>query len=329
MPVRIIGSATLARTVSMTEAIAAAREAFVALATGEAVVPVRAHVPVAGGMALFMPGYSRTLGFAGLKLVSVTPENPGRGLPVVQAAVLLMDDTTGTPVALLEGATLTRIRTGAAIGLGAELFALPGADTVALFGAGATARASLEAVCAVRPVRDVRVVHPHAERFPAFVAAMRAALGDRCPGLRRVETAAEALRGAQIVITATTSPEPLFSGSLIEPGAYAGALGAFTPETRELDTEAVLRARLIVDTRAGALAEAGEVVIPIREGRMTEAHIHAEIGEVAAGMRPGRQGAGIIIFKTTGNAMQDLTLAVRVYRRAEQLGLGTTAALGG
>lgn len=321
---RIIGGRDLRRAVTMVEAIATAREAFAALSTGQADVPVRTHLPTAGGTALFMPGYSRALGFAGLKLVSVTPANPARGLPVVQAAVLLMEDATGTPVALIEGTSLTRMRTGAAIGLGAELFAREDAETMALFGVGAAARASLEAVCAVRPIRRVRAVCRSELHFHEFSRAIRAALGDRVPRLEWAppEESERALSSAAIVVTATTSPAPLFPAELLAPGVYVGALGAFTPETRELDTETVLRARLIVDTRAGALAEAGEVLLPIREGRMTEAHIHAEIGEVVAGLRPGREGSEIIVFKSSGNAMQDLTLAALAYRRAEQDNLG-------
>lgn len=320
---RVIGRADIQRTVTMRAAIDAAREAFVALSTGQAQAPLRAHLATAGGTMLVMPGYAHPAGAAGLKLVSVNPDNAARGLPTVQAVVLLTSDQDGTPRALLDGTLLTQIRTGAAIGLGAELLALPDADVVALFGAGATARTSLWAVCTVRPVREVRVVHPHAERFPAFVAAMRALLGDACPSLRRVASAEEALAGARIVITATTSPTPLFPGALLEPGTYVGALGAYTPETRELDTTAVLRARLIVDTRAGALAEAGEVCLPIAEGAMTAAHIWAEIGEIAAGLRPGRTAPDdIFVFKSVGNAVQDLALAARVLRAVEAVGGG-------
>jgi ornithine cyclodeaminase/alanine dehydrogenase-like protein (mu-crystallin family) len=315
---RVIGQADIRRAVTMRVAIDAAREAFVALSTGQAQAPLRAHLATAGGTMLVMPGYARPAGAAGLKLVSVNPDNPARGLPTVQAVVLLASDQDGTPRALLEGTLLTQIRTGAAIGLGAELLALPDADIVALFGAGATARTSLWAICTVRPVREVRVVHPHAERFPAFLAAMRELLGDACPTIRRVDSAAEALAGARIVVTATTSPVPLFPGELLEPGAYIGALGAYTPETRELDTTAVLRARLVVDSRAAALAEAGEVCLPIAEGAMTAAHIWAEIGEIAAGLRPGRTAPDeLILFKSVGNAVQDLVLAARVLRAVE------------
>src|SRR5581483_5481541 len=225
----ILSRDDIRRAVTAGDALAAARSAFVALYTGRGVAPARAHVPTADGVTLFMPGYDPASATAGVKVVSVREGNAARGLPTVPGAVLLIDAVTGEPAAVLDGTLLTQMRTGAAIGLGAELFAAPDAAVVALFGAGATAQMSLWAVCAVRPVREVRVVHPHADRFPGFVAAMRGLLGDRCPALHRAEGVEQALVGASIIVTATTAPAPLFSGRLLPAGAYVGALGAYTP----------------------------------------------------------------------------------------------------
>ncbi len=323
-----IGRDDIRRAVTPREAIDAARAAFIALSTGSGEVPPRTHLTTDGGVMLFMPGHAPTLGVTGVKAVSVSPGNPALGLPTVQGVVLLVETATGTSAALVEGTYLTQLRTGAAIGLGADLLTPADAGTLALFGAGGTARAALMAMCAVRPVREVRVVTRGDAGFQGLVAEARTALGGACPAIRRVTSAAEALAGASLVVTATTSPAPLFAAALVEPGTYIGALGAYTPTTRELDTETVLRARLIVDTRAGALAEAGEVCLPIAEGRMTAAHIAAEIGEVAVGLRPGRTAADeIVVFKSVGNAMQDLTLAARVLERARGLGLGRTLTL--
>jgi ornithine cyclodeaminase/alanine dehydrogenase-like protein (mu-crystallin family) len=214
------------------------------------------------------------------------------------------------------------------MGLGAELLARPDADVVALFGAGGTAQTSLWAVCTVCPIREVRVVHPHAERFPAFLATMRDYLGDACPAIRRVESPVEAIRGASIVLTATTATTPLFPGEALEPGTYVGALGAYTPDARELDTTTILRSRLVVDAREAALHEPGDILIPIQEGRMTPDHIWAELGEIAAGDRPGRLSPDeIVVFKSVGNAVQDLVLAHQLYARAKERGLGTHVTL--
>ncbi len=323
-----IGRSDLRAAITVGDAIEAARRAFVALSGGEAVVPPRPHLATTHGTSLVMPAYAPGLARVGLKVVSVTPANPQRGLPTVQGVVLLLDEPTGTPVAVLEGTFLTQVRTGAAIGLAADLLARPDAATVALFGVGGTARTSLWAVCAVRSVQEVRVVHPHPERFAEFAAALGDLLGPAAPPLRRVGSPLEAVRGADLVITATTSPTPLFPGEALAPGSYVGALGAYTPTTRELDTAAILRSRLVVDTRASALAEAGEVVLPIQEGRFRADQIWAELGEIARGTRPGRTRPDeIFVFKSVGNAMQDLALAALVYERAVARGLGIELAL--
>src|SRR5262249_54185325 len=162
------------------------------------------------------------------------------------------------------GTFLTQLRTGAAIGLAADQLARPDAATVALFGAGGTARTSLWAVCSVRQIREVRVVHPHVETYPAFVAAMRDFLGDDTPPIRRAERSEDALDGADVVITATTASSPVFDGELLRPGTFVGALGAFRPSDRELDDATVLRGRIVV-TRDAALREAGDLIIPIKE----------------------------------------------------------------
>jgi ornithine cyclodeaminase/alanine dehydrogenase-like protein (mu-crystallin family) len=311
--------------VSIADALVVARDTFVGLARGEANVPPRPHLDTPHGTTLVMPAYRTAGPQLGVKLVTVTPGNAAGPRPVVQAVVLLVDERSGAPVALMEGTYLTALRTGAAIGLAADLLATPEAAVVALFGVGATARTSLAAVGAVRPVRQVRVVHPHAERFPAFASAMRALLGPACPALQRVESPAAAVAGAAIVITATTSRTPVFPGAALSPGVYVGALGAYTPTMRELDSDTVRRARLVVDTRAGALREAGDLLIPIQAGELPPDPIWAELGEILLGTRPGRTAPDeVFVFKSVGNAMQDLTLATRIYDQALARGLGTT-----
>ncbi len=152
---------------------------------------------------------------------------------------------------------------------------------------------------------------------------MRDYLGDDGPAIRRVENLDEAIHGADIVITATSATSPVFSGSKLGPGTFVGALGAYRPTDRELDEATILRCRLVVDTRAAALAEAGDVVIPIQEGHLSPGDIWAELGEILQGTRPGRTNSEeIFVFKSVGNAMQDLALASRVFERAVELGLG-------
>jgi ornithine cyclodeaminase len=318
-----IGRAALYRAVSIRDAIDAARIAFVALSSGHATVPPRPHLATTHGATLVMPAYATDLGTVGVKVVTVTPNNAKTDVPTVQGIVILVDEETGTPIALLEGTYLTQLRTGAAIGFAADLLARDDAHNVAVFGAGAMAQSSLAAVCAVRDIRDVRVVDPHRHRFERFAVAVREMMGDTCPSMHWVSSPIDALAGTDIVITATTSPNPVFPGDALQPGTFVGALGAYTPTTRELDTLTIQRSRFFVDTRIGALQEAGELVIPIERGEIAEDQIQAEIGEVALGERAGRlTPEDITVFKTVGNAMQDLVLAARVYARALELGLG-------
>jgi ornithine cyclodeaminase/alanine dehydrogenase-like protein (mu-crystallin family) len=274
-----------------------------------------------------MPAYSPDVAALAVKVVSVVPANAGRGLPTVPGVVLLIDVDDGRPVALIDGTYLTHMRTGAAIGLAADLLARADAESVALFGIGATAQTSLRATCAVRKIQEVRVVHPHAERFPAFAAAMRDRLAGQ-PRLTRYDSPQQAVQDASIVITATTSATPVFPGEALAPGAFVGALGAFRPTDRELDDETIRRSRVVVDLRAASLAEAGDLAIPIASGLIAAGDIWAEIGEILAGTRPGRSSPDEnFVFKSVGNASQDLALAARIYEQAQALGLGRDVSL--
>ena len=323
-----IGRDDIRRAVTLTDAIGAARSAFIALSQGRVIVPPRPHLETPNGISLVMPAFAADLGTVGMKLVTVTPSNAKSNRPVVQAIVLLVNEDTGTPVALIEGTYLTQLRTGAAIGLAADLLARKDARIVSVFGAGAMAQSSLAAVCSVRSVTEIRVVDPDPRRFDRLVGAVEDFTGAPCPPLRWCSAPSEALGDSDIIITATTSPTPVFPSEAVPSGAFIGALGAFTPTTRELDTRTIQRSRLIVDTRVGALAEAGEIVIPIQSGEYAADRIWAELGEVVLGLRPGRTTEGeIIVFKTVGNAMQDLVLATLVYERAKALGLGQAIAL--
>ncbi len=324
--IRILTAADVAAALSMTDCIAAVRSAFAQLSAGQASVPVRTQWPGQGGTALVMPAYLSADGGLGAKIVAVFPGNPGRGLPTVNALVTLLQADTGQPVALLDGTYLTALRTGAASGVATDLLAAPDAETLALFGAGAQARTQLLAVCTVRRIRTVWVYDPTPQRAQALVFEMqgRAPIP---PDLRIAGSPAEALAEAAIVATATTSEAPVFADGDVRPGTHINAVGAFTPQMQEIPAATVARARVFVDQRAAALAEAGDLITPINQGLLDPARL-SESGEVANGQAAGRQAREqITLFKSVGVAVQDVAAARRALQAAEAQGLGTVVEL--
>lgn len=248
-------------------------------------------------------------------------------MPTIMGMVVLLDAATGAPVALMEGGYLTALRTGAAGGVAARHLARPDARVAALFGAGAQGRTQVLALAAERPIEEVRVVDPAAGRAEILARDLAAEL----PAVRWVfpPDSRQAVRGADVVITASTSERPVFPGEALEPGTHVSAIGSFTPVMRELDDTALLRAtKLVVDSREGALAEAGDIIIPLREGKITADRIWAEIGEIVAGRRPGRENPEeTTIYKAVGLAVLDVATAAAAWSNARELGLGTKVPL--
>ena len=319
MQLRILRADEVRACLDMRGAIDAMRTAFTQLSSGEAVVPDRLAVPSENGISLFMPGYLPEEGWLAAKVVSVFAGNRDLGLPVVTAVVLVLDSKTGEPVALMDGTSLTALRTGAAGGLAAEILALEEASVLTVFGAGPQARTQIEAVRTVRPVREVRIVslvRSESEALAAELEGVDVLLPDD-PG--------DAVAGAHVIVTATDSSEPVFPGERVGPGTHITAVGAFTPTMRELDAGLVARAKVVVDARSTVMEEAGDLVQAIRQGAFSLDRIHAELGEVASGDRPGRESPGeVTLFKSVGSAAQDAAAAGRILAAADRLGLGTT-----
>jgi len=320
MPFLLLRTSQVEQACPMAQAIDAVAAGFAALSTGTAGVPLRSRLDLGqGAVGLTMPASLRGSPYYAVKLVSVVPANPARGRPLVSATVLLSDSTTGETLAILDGEVLTALRTGAAGGVAARLLANPDARIVALFGAGPQARSQLLALAAVRPVAEVRVV----TRSPEHAVALLEWAAER-PELAAVDleirASAQAMAGAQIVVTATSSPTPVFEGALLGPGTHVTAVGAFSPDTRELDDATMRGATIFVDQRDGALAEAGEL-------RGLDPGEVREIGAVVSGVAVGRSTPEErTVFKSVGNAIQDLVVAAAVYDRARALGLGEEVA---
>jgi ornithine cyclodeaminase/alanine dehydrogenase-like protein (mu-crystallin family) len=329
--IRILSQEDVRQALPMRQAIEVMKGAFAQLSSGQADVPLRTALDVPGhnGVTLFMPAYlsadDQAAPLIAVKIVSVFNDNPAKGLPLIHALVVVVDATTGAPAAVMDGTYLTALRTGAASGAATDLLARPDARVVAVFGAGTQGRTQLEAVCAVRSIEAAWVHDVAPEQASAYAAEM----GQRLSlPVNVARTPAEALGQADVICTATTSSSPVFNDADIRPGTHINAVGAYTPEMQEIPIETVLRARVVIDHHESSLAEAGDLLIPLRQGRMTEGHIYAELGEIASGRKAGRETrAEITLFKSVGVAVQDVAAAGAVLEAAQRLGLGTKAAL--
>lgn len=307
--------------------IAAMAAAMRAYSTGAALAPLRTIMRLPGDtvrLLAAMPGFvggDTGAEAVGAKLVSVYPENPARGLESHYGAVILFDPDTGRPRALLDGTFITTARTAAVSAVAVDLLARPDAATLAVVGAGVQARAHLWALAGVRGFREARV----ASRTPAHAQALAAAVAPQLPfPVKALAEIQQAVEGADVIVTTTSAAEPVVRREWIAPGAHIVAVGSSTPAARELDSATVRDALLVVDSRAGALAEAGDILAPLQEGAITANHVHAELGELLAGARPGRTSAAqITLYKSLGLAVQDIAAARLAVVRAEAAGAGT------
>ncbi len=325
--IRILSREDVRRALPMRQAIEVMKGAFAQLSSGQADAPLRTalDVPDHNGVTLFMPAYLSAGDQMAVKIVSVFNDNPAKGLPLIHALVVVVDATTGEPAAVMDGTYLTALRTGAASGAATDLLARLDARVVAVFGAGAQGRAQLEAVCAARSIEAAWVHDVAPEQASAYAAEMSQRLS--LP-VNVAKTPADALGQADVICTATTSSSPVFEDADVRPGTHINAVGAYTPQMQEIPADTVLRARVVIDHRVSSLAEAGDLLIPLRRGLMTEDHIYAELGEIAAGRKAGRETLEeITLFKSVGVAVQDVAAASAVLEAARRLGLGTEVAL--
>lgn len=323
MPLLLLTAQDVREALPMKEAIAAMREAFAAVSAGRADVPPRTHIELADGRGatLTMPAATREPVRVGAKLLSIFPRNVGRGLPVIQGLVVMFDAETGAPAGLLEGMTLTALRTGAASGLATSLLAREDAARVAIIGSGVQARTQLEAVCAVRPIEHAVVFSRTADHAVRFADEMKGAHG--APGdIAVASSVAEAVSGADVICTATASATPLVLGTDVSPGAHINAVGSYTPQMQEVDPGLVAAATLFVDQVEATLLEAGEVIAAIESGGITRGSL-VELGSLVNGSCTGRQrDSEITMFKSVGLAAQDLCAAARALTRAREHDIG-------
>lgn len=328
----ILNAAAVRTALPMPLAIEAMKQAFAAFSDGKAIVPPRIHLPVAryAGISLIMPSFvdgdTPAEQALATKIVSLFDGNQARGLARIQAAVVVFEPDTGRPVALLDGAMLTAIRTAAASGAATDLLARCDSRTLALFGTGVQARTHVFAMCAVRPIERIFVVG----RTPANVAALIDWFGER----RTIQaefiaatSAQQALRDADIVCCTTTSITPIFDDADLKPGVHINAVGSYTPQACEVPPETVCRALVVVDSRHAAWEEAGDLIQPLNADLIDREHIHAELGELVLGRKTGRMDdRQVTFFKSVGLAVQDAVAAKVALQNAERQKLGQEVA---
>jgi ornithine cyclodeaminase/alanine dehydrogenase len=311
----------------MKDAIGAVEEAFKQFALGNVIMPAKSPIEqnknVMWSMAAYVGGGMNALG---QKVVTVYPENPTKhNLPTTLATVELLDPLTGECLAVMDGTFLTAMRTGAVGGVATKYLARTNSATVAVFGSGVQAETQLEAVTEVRRIDAAKVFDNVTGRASDYCQRMSKKLKI---DLKEGADPRDTLRGSDIVICASTSPIPVFSGEWLELGMHINGIGSARPDIRELDTVSVRRSKVVVDSRDAALREAGDLIIPIAEKAISSEHIWGELGQVILGEKKGRTSdEEITLFKSVGLALQDVSTARVVYKKALEQNKGTNVRL--
>jgi ornithine cyclodeaminase len=329
MQILVVNQAEVAQLLPMRECIEVMSGALETLSRGGALLPLRTIVRLPDGKNAFavMPALMEAPSVMGLKAVSIYPGNHGSERDSHQGAVLLFDTGHGGVLALLDASSITAIRTAAVSAVATRALSRPDSSELAIIGSAVQARTHFNAIPLVRPITRVRIWSRSRASADAFAAWARA----RSDLVIDVfDTAKDAVAGADIICTATASNTPVLQGAWITPGAHINAVGASAARARELDSNAVVLARLFVDRRESALNESGDFLVPKSEGLVTDDHILAEIGEVLLGRHRGRTSASdITLFKSLGLAIEDLAAAQHIYVSALRNNYGCKVELGG
>jgi alanine dehydrogenase len=309
---------------TMPEAIQVVEEAFRQLALGNVIMPQRTAIPIAQyhGVHLGMPAYIGGEREAlALKIVTSYPDNPAKHrLPTTIGVLLLNDPQTGAPLAVMDAGYLTAVRTGAVSGVATKHLARRDARSVGVFGAGVQAQTQLVAVCAVRDVESAKVYDRDIKHARTYAQEMGKRLN--IP-VTSVDDPRLAVEDMDVVILATSAAQPVLDGNWLAPGQHINGIGSHSPNTRELDTTAIVRSKVVADMPEACWVEAGDLIIPLNEGAITKEHIHAGLGQVVAGLRTGRENdQEITFFKSVGLALQDVSTGNFVYRKAVEVKVG-------
>lgn len=323
----LLNRAEVEKVLDVTSVIEAVERGFADFSAGRIVMPVRTAVRVQDppGVMLVMPCAMTESKALGTKIVSVFPQNPARGLPTIPALYVLLDYETGMPLAVMDAGLITGLRTAAASAVATKYLAREDAKTLGIFGTGVQGLYHALAIPAVRKIERILVRGSSPEKAQAFAASLAGQTGIDA----RAAGSTEEVAAADIVVTGTTQTSPLFSGGLLTPGAHVNNVGSHSMTAREMDTQAVVRSTVVVDSYDAAWAESGDIMIPIEEGAITRDHVVAELGEVVLGRKAGRSSADeVTLFKSNGLAFQDAVTAALALERAHAAGVGTEFSFG-
>lgn len=309
--------------IDIDELIAALEQSHIQYSTGKAVMPVRLVVPLPQiqGRITSMPGFLNEDKALGMKIVTYFQENPQRYLPAILGTILLFSAETGKLMAVMDGSYITAIRTACASAMATKVLANGETPVLGILGAGVQARAHIQALTRVRKISQIKIYSPSGA---SAVGVKR----DLEPMLKiaidATASAEEAVRNADLVVTGSTAKEPIVKTDWFKAGVHINAVGSHRPDYREIEGPLVARASVFVDSRDAMMAECGDILLAMKERLIDETHIRGEIGEVLAGLKPGRRGAGeVTLYKSVGIAIQDVAAAHLVYGKARKLGIGT------
>jgi ornithine cyclodeaminase/alanine dehydrogenase len=322
--VRLLSRSDMVSILSMQDVIHVVEEGFRTVNLREDHIPVRLPLNLSdkAAVALFMPAYLSASQTLGAKTVTVFPDNPAHGVPVIMGYYTLCDAVTGKLIALMDATYLTGIRTAAASAVATKYLARKEARRLGIIGAGVQAHFHAKAMMAVRSVDEIMVYNRSVEQGEKLVQELtsRYAIPTHF-----MDTPDSCAAEADILVTCTATKEPLFNGKVLNAGTHINAIGAYTPDMRELDSHTIREALVFVDTYEGAFEEAGDILIPLSEGVITSEHIRAELTELVRGLKSGRTNErDITVFKSVGYAMEDAVTARLAYEKAVERDIGMT-----
>jgi len=319
----LLTGSDVVKVLDMSDCMEVTEKAFAELASGTAVMPLRINITPPDGLALYMPAYLKGMGALACKVVTSYKNNPVKhNMPTIMGKVLLQDPETGDVICIMDGEYLTAVRTGAASGVATKYLARADKDQkVGIFGAGVQGKTQLWAIAVARNITKAYIYDIAEEAVTKFIKEMSIKLNLE---IVKADSPEHVLEEADIICTATTSPIPIFDGNKVRTGTHINSVGSHTPNARELDTAIIERSKIIADSYEGCLNEAGDIMIPIRQGVIGKSHLYAELGEIIIGKRPSRaDDKEITLFKSNGLAIQDVATAKLVYDKAIQAKIGT------